>query len=151
MKQCSGCKKEKPLDEFSKDKSKKDGLRTQCKECSKQNQKQYRKINKEKLNEYHRQYRSNGGRHADKPYVYFAYHNGNYYIGSTKYRWTERFSKHKHSAATGLGHYINEHNLSKEDFEVKRFSFETIEEARDAEKSYLCECVGQKGCLNKNK
>ena len=33
MKLCSGCHHEKPKLEFSADKSKKDGLRTRCKNC----------------------------------------------------------------------------------------------------------------------
>jgi len=36
MKTCNKCGNTKPIDQFSKDRTKVDGLRTQCKECKKQ-------------------------------------------------------------------------------------------------------------------
>lgn len=67
MKLCSKCKVEKPFKEFTKHPLGKDGLRSNCKSCSKkyynenkdkilQYQKQYFKDNKEKKTEYHKQY-----------------------------------------------------------------------------------------------
>jgi len=47
MKTCNTCKIEKELSEFNKDKSKNDGLHTQCKSCKKE----YAKNNKDKRNE----------------------------------------------------------------------------------------------------
>jgi hypothetical protein len=52
-KTCSKCKIEKPLSEFVKDKSKKDGLRSACKECVAL----YREQNKDKMKEYFALYR----------------------------------------------------------------------------------------------
>jgi hypothetical protein len=52
MKTCNKCKLEKELSEFVKDNNKKDGLKTQCKTCTKQ----LRENNKEKLNEYSKKY-----------------------------------------------------------------------------------------------
>ena len=49
MKTCSKCKIEKELSEFNKDKSKKDGLHTQCISCKKE----YVKNNKDKIKEYY--------------------------------------------------------------------------------------------------
>ncbi len=57
MKQCSTCKQLKPESEFSKDKSKADGLMSQCKECAKQYNKQWCTANREKVREYKKQYR----------------------------------------------------------------------------------------------
>ena len=48
MKKCYKCKEEKQLQEFSKDKSKKDGLNSACKVCSNLMIKDYTKINKDK-------------------------------------------------------------------------------------------------------
>ena len=59
MKRCSRCKEEKNLDEFSRDKSAKDGLQYMCKICQKEHyqmnkekKKQYYLMNKEKRKEY---------------------------------------------------------------------------------------------------
>ncbi len=49
MKICNRCKRELPEEKFSKDASKKDGLRTICKDCTHAKQKQYRSENKEKI------------------------------------------------------------------------------------------------------
>jgi hypothetical protein len=82
MKKCSKCKIEKDLTEFSKDRTRKDGLRCQCKSCvkeyykeynkenkeyekerwkkyykeNKEKIKKYREANKEKINKYHKKY-----------------------------------------------------------------------------------------------
>lgn len=53
-KQCTKCKKVKPLSEFSKDKSRKDGLCPWCKVC----QKNWREENKEEISERRRKYRN---------------------------------------------------------------------------------------------
>lgn len=57
MKKCTKCGERKPLREFNKDKTKKDGRRSQCKECKKAYAKQYRKDNIERIKERNKQYR----------------------------------------------------------------------------------------------
>jgi len=52
MKICNKCKIEKSVENFGKDKTKKDGLHTQCKSC----EKEWREKNKEKIKEYHKDY-----------------------------------------------------------------------------------------------
>lgn len=73
MKKCSKCKKELQLSEFWKDKYKKDGLRSACKNCNandkeylrnynlktKDRRKEYRKQNSEKLNKSSREWQKN--------------------------------------------------------------------------------------------
>jgi hypothetical protein len=56
MKICSKCKVEKPFEEFSKDKSKKEGYRNDCKYCFKEYYKKYYLENKNKLCEYQKLY-----------------------------------------------------------------------------------------------
>ena len=67
MKVCSKCKQEKPFEGFSKERARKDGLRSQCKDCVKQyreqnkesireRNKQHREQNKESISEYQKQY-----------------------------------------------------------------------------------------------
>lgn len=54
---CYTCKQEKSVGEFSKDKSKKDGLENKCKQCGKQKNKIYRQENPEKVLKRHKKYR----------------------------------------------------------------------------------------------
>jgi len=65
---CTKCKEEKPLTEFHKDSSKKDGMQIHCKSCRKQHYqenrehrldyfKRYRQENREQRSEYNRQWR----------------------------------------------------------------------------------------------
>jgi lipocalin len=57
MKNCTTCKVEKPLDAFYKNKTKKDGVASQCKVCCKVSQKEYRLKNKEKIAVQDKEYR----------------------------------------------------------------------------------------------
>jgi len=52
MKKCTKCQPEKPFAEFSKDKTKKDGLQHMCKKCTKIVKKKYYDENKEYFVEY---------------------------------------------------------------------------------------------------
>jgi len=56
MKVCSKCKEVKDESEFYKDKSKKDGLRPDCKVCVKKQDIQYRQKNKDKIKERKKKY-----------------------------------------------------------------------------------------------
>jgi len=66
MKTCTKCKLEKDKSEFSKDKSRKDGFRSYCKQCAKEyrennknKMKEYRENNKDKTKEYQKEYYEN--------------------------------------------------------------------------------------------
>ena len=61
--ECNKCHKVKAVSEFSKCKSKKDGVHTVCKDC----EKEYRKQNKDKIKEYSAEYRK---QNADKKAEY---------------------------------------------------------------------------------
>ena len=52
MKQCNKCELDKPICEFRKNKTKRDGYHDICKLCEKEYQKQYREANKEKAKQY---------------------------------------------------------------------------------------------------
>lgn len=56
QKQCSSCKKIKPFLEFAKNKNRKFGLGSDCKECRKQYSKKYYEKNKEKIMKKSREY-----------------------------------------------------------------------------------------------
>jgi hypothetical protein len=59
MKTCKKCGIEKPLEEFYKQKSAKDGHRTRCKVCTDEYTNEYNKKNRERLNEKSRENRAN--------------------------------------------------------------------------------------------
>lgn len=54
---CTKCKIRKPVSDFNKDKSKKDGYYSSCKECSKKSDKEYKQNNKHKIDAYQKEYR----------------------------------------------------------------------------------------------
>ena len=56
FKKCYKCEVEKFYDDFYKNKSKKDGLADECKECSKKRHKQWRENNKNNIKESKKQY-----------------------------------------------------------------------------------------------
>ena len=56
MKICSCCKIEKSYDEYHKSKNDKDGYKTACKVCRNKKQDDYRQNNKDKINEYMKNY-----------------------------------------------------------------------------------------------
>jgi len=56
LKKCSKCKIEKEITEFSKDKSRKSGLTSHCKQCKNEYGKKWNKENKEHKKEYNKKY-----------------------------------------------------------------------------------------------
>jgi hypothetical protein len=56
-KRCYKCKNDKQIDSFSRDKSRKDGRRSMCKECANAHKKEYRSKNKDKVKKYRKTYR----------------------------------------------------------------------------------------------
>lgn len=56
MKTCRKCSIEKPLDDFHKNKSQKDGLQSYCKTCMKIDRKAYIESNPDKIREYKKKY-----------------------------------------------------------------------------------------------
>lgn len=63
MKICTKCGLEKPIEEFSKNRTKKDGLSCECKKCHQSRYKQYYNKNKER-------YRESSKRKREKLYTY---------------------------------------------------------------------------------
>ena len=68
MKKCTKCGERKLLKEFDKDKTKKDGRKSQCKECKKVYAKQYRKDNVEHIKERNKQYRQDNAEYFKQYY-----------------------------------------------------------------------------------
>lgn len=59
MKLCNKCKKEKGFNDFYRDKSKKDGVATQCKTCKDKVKNKYTELNKEKIKKNKKEYYQN--------------------------------------------------------------------------------------------
>jgi DNA repair exonuclease SbcCD ATPase subunit len=57
-KTCSKCKRELSLNHFHKTKTGKYGVMSKCKDCRKEYNKEYNKINKEKIKEYNKEYKN---------------------------------------------------------------------------------------------
>lgn len=53
---CYSCKQEKPLSDFWKDKTKRLGVGSECKDCHKQRKHLFRKENKEEMRAYYRRW-----------------------------------------------------------------------------------------------
>ena len=74
LKVCGKCKESKAHSEFSKDKSKKDGLRTKCKVCDKEIRKNWYEANKEREKEAAKNWRENNKeRHKECKREYFKH------------------------------------------------------------------------------
>lgn len=69
IKICGHCKRELPVEQFSKTKRNKDGLNNKCKECASKHEKQYRQQHKEKIQQYKQQRYTNikNGTHIVNP------------------------------------------------------------------------------------
>ncbi len=74
-KKCSKCGIKKSINEFHKNKSKKDGLCTECKVCHYKNQKEYQKNAKEKICEYRKKYAEKNKRHLKEYYAQWRKNN----------------------------------------------------------------------------
>jgi len=56
-KPCTSCKVEKQLCEYNRDKTRKDGLQNRCKECKRQQDKEYGSKNKDRINQRSKEWR----------------------------------------------------------------------------------------------
>ena len=56
MKICSKCNTEKPTDQFNRDKTKKDGLQSYCRECGNLRKRKWRADNPDYVREYYRKW-----------------------------------------------------------------------------------------------
>ena len=56
---CPKCGRELPLNEFYKNKTRKDGLQIYCKECQKESDKLYRENHTDDISKYQKEYREN--------------------------------------------------------------------------------------------
>lgn len=107
MKMCSKCKIEKELSEFSKDKSKKDGIHVYCKKCDKELRilkKEYYKEYRDKNKEYQQDYNNE----------YFKTEIGKLNKKKASYNyWSTEIGKLKRKAISKVNHAIRDNRLVK--------------------------------------
>ncbi len=116
MKTCSKCKIEKELGEFHKNKSMKDGLQYQCKECVREYQqdnkeatternRKYYQENKEVRAEYNREY-------YQKNKEYYAEHSRKYYQENKEYfvEYDRKYRQDNKEALAGYGRKYHQEN-----------------------------------------
>jgi len=80
-KTCFKCGENKSLDEFSRNKSKKDGMQTYCKKCNAQYNKKYRKGHKKRVNASGREYYERVGRQKAGHQSMYENKNSSLYLG----------------------------------------------------------------------
>ena len=97
MKICPKCKQEKELSEFSKNKTKSDGLNFLCKECAnKNNQRNYYK-NIEKQKERHFKYnKQNKEKISEYMRVYYLKNSKKINVRNNKYKYTHKKERNQH-------------------------------------------------------
>jgi hypothetical protein len=104
MKKCTKCGEQKPLSEFNKNKSKKDGLGTECKPCAKQNLKKWLSQNPEKQKANKRKWYKNNWEKARKQSKNWRQNN------------PDRYRAHMTTSK------LKKYNLTLESFEEKKLS-----------------------------
>ena len=87
-KECSKCHEIKFVSEFSKDRSKADGLRSKCKQCEKELCKQWRKDNPESDKKRSKRWHENNPEYI-KEYMKQQYKNNKEYYKERSKRWRE--------------------------------------------------------------
>ena len=88
MKKCNKCKETKELSEFGKLTANKDGLRTWCKPCMSEYQKQYRIDNPEKSKQWQKQWHKN-----NPEYLKEWYENNSEKVKENSKKWHENNSE----------------------------------------------------------
>jgi hypothetical protein len=116
MKKCSTCKIEKELIEFVKDNTKKDGLRSQCKSCTKlwrENNKEYYKEWNNNNKEYYKEWNNNNKEYYKE---YYEKNNKEYHKEYNK-EWRknnkERIKKYYYNNKNKINYDKNQYQKNK--------------------------------------
>jgi hypothetical protein len=117
-KKCSKCGEVKEVGEYNKNKSKKDGLGSECRYCAKCNDKNYRENNKDKISKKHSNWRKNNYQHYNK-YNKEYRKNNKYKIAKKNYDWRknnkEYFREYRESNKSKYSHYTAMRKAKKKD------------------------------------
>ena len=113
--ECSVCHEVKAVSEFSKCKSKKDGVYTICKDCDNKRNKEYRKENTDKIKEYYQQnkdkkkeYNAEYRKQNAEYYAEWRKQNAEYYAEYHKEYDKERRNQKVEQALTEIKAYVEQ-------------------------------------------
>lgn len=107
MKHCWICKKQKEYFLFGKNKSKKDGFASECKECKKIKDKEYAEKNKEKINDRAKQwYRNNTEKAKEKSKL-----NGKKWRENNKEKHCNKNNRYRASKLQAVPKWVDEEHL----------------------------------------
>jgi hypothetical protein len=127
-KTCSKCKRELSLNHFYKDKKGKCGVKSKCKNCINEHNKEYNKINKQKIKEYRKEYNKINKQKIQenkKEYkqkikqnciYYYSFNNIILYVGSTISP-LNRKNRHKNENILPFHKYLKNNNIKYENLE----------------------------------
>lgn len=87
---CGRCKEEKSVSDFSKDRSRKDGLRNRCKDCAREYLRKYREKNREKVREWDRNYKKENREKAREWERKYEEKNRDYYASKSREHWRKK-------------------------------------------------------------
>lgn len=121
MKECNKCKEVKSLDKFNKNKTGKNGLRSNCKEC----EKQHRLTNKEKRAEQRKQYRRTNKEIIAEKYKHWYENNKEQvkqYIQSNKEKRAESYKQWRESNKEKIKQYreSNKEKIAKKYYQYQK-------------------------------
>ena len=139
-KKCGKCGRELPVDNFSKDKTKKDGLQSWCRECKNKHNKTYKQTHRQYLNQYRNQYNK---QYYDRFKGYYLYiildkQDNVAYIGQTT-NYYRRLTDHLYGGVNNATKelfksgnwsyikYLDVSNFVENDIELKALENELIE------------------------
>lgn len=130
MKICTKCKKEKSLDNFSKNKNNKDGFQVYCKECFNKNNLIYHKNNKEKKKKYAKQYAL---KNKEKSQKYYQDHKLQILKRQTTYNLKNKENKSQYDK---IYNSLEENKIRKYKL-AKKWREENKEHIRERNRKYM--------------
>lgn len=104
---CSRCKEEKPFSDFSKDRTRKDGIRGTCRACAREQNREYYKRNREKTKEQVRKYKEENREKIRELNRKYREENRDYYLLKRRENRRKK-NKVSNSMATKSGRWSQE-------------------------------------------
>ena len=137
-KECNICHKVKPVSEFSKNKSKIDGLQLKCKECTKQYDKKYKEENKDKLSEHSKQYYEDNKERINEYQKQYRENNkekSKQYYEDNKEKRKQYQKQYAKDNAEHIKEYKKEYSIKNKD-KIRKYKREHYEKNIDKKKEY---------------
>ena len=123
MKTCSKCQLELHLEQFSKNKTKTDGIQNKCKECEREYKKKYYEENKEKVSERMKKHYEENKEERKK------------YYEENKEKVSERMKKYREENKEEIKKYREDNKEKKREYD-KKYREEHKEERKEYIKEY---------------